>query len=98
MKQLLLRVPDEVHQRLATRASEQGRSVNSLATEILDTATEGVEPDRRTRLRVRASALGMRRAIAAPTVSAERRERALASTEGLGPIVDRLLAEDRDRL
>jgi len=98
MKQLLLRVPDQVHQRLATRAAEQGRSVNALATEILDTATAGETPDRRTRLRARASALGILHSNAAPAVAPEDRERALASTVGWGPMVDRLLDEDRNRL
>ncbi|MDX6240733.1 MAG: HicB family [Kribbellaceae bacterium] len=36
MRQLLLRVPDDLHARLAARAQERGQSVNALATELLD--------------------------------------------------------------
>lgn len=98
MKQLLLRVPDDVHRRLAERAAESGRSVNSLATTILDTAVGGETMDRRARLRARAAALGM----LAPTEPVQRRtdaERAasLASTRGLGPVVDAIIDADRDR-
>ena len=98
MKQLLLRVPDEVHQRLATRAAEQGRSVNALATEILDTATDGETLDRRARLRARAAALGMLHSTPAPPVSPERRRRILEATRGWGPLADDLIAYERDRV
>jgi plasmid stability protein len=97
MKQLLLRVPDEVHQRLATRAADQGRSVNALATEILDTATEGATPDRRTRLRARASALGIRESVDAPAISPRRRGEILATTESWGSMAEQLINEERDR-
>ena len=40
VKQLLLRVPDDVHRRLAARAVREGRSVNAVATEILDAAAD----------------------------------------------------------
>jgi predicted HicB family RNase H-like nuclease len=59
VKQLLLRVPDEVHSRLTARAARDGRSVNSLATELLDAAVDAFEDDRRARLRLRASSRGI---------------------------------------
>ncbi|MGH3131560.1 MAG: FitA-like ribbon-helix-helix domain-containing protein [Gaiellaceae bacterium] len=40
MKQLLLRVPEDVHRRLVARADREGRSINAVATEILDAAAE----------------------------------------------------------
>jgi plasmid stability protein len=98
MKQLLLRVPENLHERLAARAAREGRSMNSLATEILDAATNGEPDDRRARLRAKAAALGMLVTIDAPPVSDERRKRALASTRGLGPIADELIREGRERL
>lgn len=98
MKQLLLRVPDGVHRRLAARAAREGRSVNALATEILDAAADADEGDRRARLRARAATLGVLRASPAPSVGTSRRRRIVASTEGTGPVLDRLLSEERDRM
>jgi len=97
MKQLLLRVPDDVHRRLAARAAREGRSVNSVATEILDVAGDADEGDRRARLRARAATLGVLRAETAEPVSADRRADIIASTRGTGPVVDRLLADERER-
>jgi plasmid stability protein len=97
MKQLLLRVPDEVHRRLAARAMREGRSVNAIATEILDAAADADEGDRQARLRARAAALGVLRATPAAQVSADRRRRIIASTAGMGPIADKMLDEERDR-
>src|SRR5665213_3021960 len=59
MKQLLLRVPDDVHRRLTARAAREGRSVNAVATEILDAAADADVGDRRARLRARAAGLGV---------------------------------------
>ena len=50
------------------------------------------------RVRDRAAALGMLSDLDAPPVSASERQRIIARTHGLGPVLDRLLAEDRDRL
>ncbi len=98
MKQLLLRMPDEVHRRLAARAARDGRSVNSVATEILDAAADADEGDRRARLRARAATLGILRYTSAEQVSRSRRRRVLASTKGIKPILDELLAEERGRV
>jgi len=97
MKQLLLRVPDDVHRRLAARAARDGRSVNSVATEILDAAVDADEGDRRARLRATAAATGLLRSVPAKPVTSARRRRIIASTKGTGPILDRLLTEERDR-
>jgi hypothetical protein len=97
VKQLLLRVPDDVHRRLASRAAREGRSVNSLATELLDLAADADLGDRRARLRARAAAAGLLRDVPAPAVSAEHRWEFLESTRGLGPIADALIDEERDR-
>ncbi len=98
MKQLLLRVPDEVHRRLAARAAREGRSVNAVATELLDLAVDVDQGDRRTRLRARAAAAGVLASEPAPAVLPARREEILQSTRGLGPIADALIAYERDRL
>jgi plasmid stability protein len=98
VKQLLLRVPEDLHRRLALRAGREGRSMNAVATEILDAIPEAEQADRRTRLRAAAAAAGMLRATAPPHVSAAQRARILASTRGLGQRVDRLLADERERV
>lgn len=66
MKQLLLRVDDELHAQLTERAQRERRSVNALANEILSRA---MSP----------------------------RQRVLDRTRGLGPVLDDLIDEDRDR-
>lgn len=97
VKQLLLRVPDEVHRRLTARAARDRRSVNSVATEILDAAADADEGDRRERLRARAATLGILRAMPATPGSEAKRRRVIASTRGIGPVLDQLLAEERER-
>lgn len=97
VRQLLLRVPDEVHRRLAARAEREGRSVNSVANEILDAAIDADQGDPRSRLRARALAAGVLREVPAQTVDAVRRRRALESVRGIGPTLDDLLDEERDR-
>lgn len=98
MKQLLLRVPEEIHRRLAARAARAGQSINAIATEILDAAVDADQGDRRARLKARAKALGIAQGTNAKGVGRARRERIIASTRGTGPILDDLLADERDRV
>lgn len=98
MKQLLLRVPDDVHRRLVARAGRAGRSVNAVANEILDAAVDADEGDRRTRLHARAAALGLLRSTGAARVDVAKRRRIVGSTRGTGPVLDRFMAEERDRV
>lgn len=99
MKQLLLRVPEDLHRRLALRARRQGRSMNAVATEILDAAPEGEQGDRRARLRAAAAVAGIIDTTPGPQtrMSARQRQRIIDSTRGLGRQLDRLLSEERDR-
>ena len=97
MKQLLLRVPDEIHRRLKARAAQAGRSINAVATEILDASVDAETGDRRSRLRARARALGVLQETPSVPVSAARRRRIIATTRGTGPILDQLLVAERDR-
>jgi plasmid stability protein len=97
MKQLLLRVPDDVHRRLAMRAAREGRSVNALATELLDLGAGADLGDRRARLRAKAAAAGMLGSVPAPVVASAERRAVVASTRGLGPVLDAVIAEERDR-
>ncbi len=69
-----------------------------MANEILDAAVDADEGDRRTRLHARATALGVLRSAPGPVVSTPKRRRIVASTRGTGPVIDRLLAEERERV
>jgi hypothetical protein len=71
--------------------------VNAVATDILDAAADADEGDRRARLRARAAGLGILREVPVKPVTAARRRRVIASTRGTGPVLDRLLEEERDR-
>ncbi|MGH3545263.1 MAG: FitA-like ribbon-helix-helix domain-containing protein [Mycobacteriales bacterium] len=95
---MLLRVPDDLHSRLARRAHRLGRSVNAVANEILDqTADESV--DARTLLRAKANRLGILAtapsSLAPGPVTVELRTKAVASTRGIGRVLDRLLVDGR---
>jgi plasmid stability protein len=97
VKQLLLRVPEDIHRRLAARAAREGRSLNALATEVLDAAADADSGDRRAQLRAAAIAAGTLRSVDARPVSAPRRRRIIESTRGMGPQIDRLLAQEREQ-
>ena len=100
MKQLLLRIPPELHVRLAAQAKREGRSINALANELLDLNVDVDPSDLRTRVRAKVAALGWlrQRPRIGPSMTAEERERAIESTRGLGPVLDQILDEDRNRL
>jgi plasmid stability protein len=95
MRQMLLRVPDDLHTRLAERARRSGRSVNALATEILDQGVADESSDARAALRARARRLGVLASGPARSVPEAARERAIASTRGIGAVLDDLLADGR---
>lgn len=100
MKQVLLRVPDDVHQRLAQRAAAEHRSVNALATELLDRAVDvGAGASERARITARARRLGL--LVAEPEQEqtdappGRARAAAIAASQGIGAQLDRLLDEGR---
>ena len=103
VKQLLLRVPDELHQRLARRAVVEGTSVNALATGVLNAAVldvgvgGSVSTDLRSVLRARAAAAGL--AVTTPALSATpvpTMGDVQAALAGLDRDADALLDEQRD--
>jgi hypothetical protein len=69
-----------------------------VATEIIDAAADADRGDRGARLRARAAATGVLLPVTSRRVSKAERRRILASVRGLGPIADRLIDEQRDRL
>lgn len=96
MKQLLLRVDDELHARLAHQAATRGMSVNAMANSILDASIGDRELSRKDRLNLRLMAIGeigaartRRPELVAPDDSA------LESLRGSGPIADELMRAER---
>ena len=106
MKQLLLRVPEDLHARLTEQARASGTSVNALANRILGLGIDPTSLSRRDRLNLKLMAMGTggrgrTHPNAAPTPvrtpeqKAEILQRALDSTRGAGPILDELMANER---
>lgn len=95
MKQLLLRIPDDLHARLTDRARRSGRSANAIATELLDREVADESTDRRAALRGKARRLGVLASTAAPSVTAGTRRAAADTMRGIGPVLDRLLDDGR---
>ena len=106
MKQLLLRVDDELHARLTVQARSAGISVNALANQVLGLAIDPANLSRRDRLQLRLMALGeigrdrpRTPRLEAPAITSEElealRERALASMRGAGAIGDDLIDYQR---
>lgn len=100
VKQVLLRVPDDVHQRLAQRAAAEHRSVNALATELLDRAVDvGAGASERSRIVAKARRLGLLADVTAEPGAfvdvAEAHAAAIEASRGFGPVLDRLLDEGR---
>jgi plasmid stability protein len=94
MRQLLTRIDDELHRELKRRAAAEGRSVNTLVTELLRKSVAG--SDKRELLRARIRALGRSANIPRPgrALSLDAIERL---TRGAGPIVSQALEEERSR-
>lgn len=95
MRQLLLRVPDELHRRLAARAEREGRSVNALATEILGTSVDADTGSARDVVRARAVARGVFRPAPAPAQTAPDRAELLDQLRSVRLTAAQLIDEER---
>ena len=93
MRQLITRIDDELHARLKARAAAEGRSVNSLVTDLLE---QGVAANGgRDRLAEQIEAAGLR--VVLPPVKGPvlSRDEAIALTRGWGTAVTEALEEGR---
>jgi hypothetical protein len=97
VKQLILRVSPELHQRIAARAAREGKSVNAWVTSLLDaTADADVAEDRQARADAKAAALGMLVVYDdIPEYDEETLRRGRKVLEELAPEIVRILEEDR---
>ncbi len=94
MRQVLLRIPDELHARLIHQAEVEGRSLNTLAKELLDAALPDPENESpRERVRRIAREMGSLREYPVPAGPRSTKERLLIT--GTGPVLDELLDHER---
>jgi hypothetical protein len=97
VKQLILRVSPELHQRIAARAAREGKSVNAWVTDLLDVTVDAdVAEDRQARADAKAAALGMLVVYDdIPEYDEETRRRGREALRELAPEALRILNEDR---
>jgi plasmid stability protein len=90
VKQLIVRLDDDLHARLKARAARQERSMNSLVEELLE--RELPPEDRREALRRRAEALGIRFVdVPPPDGRVPSLDEAIEMTRGAGPVFSEAL-------
>jgi plasmid stability protein len=92
VKELLVRIPDDLHARLVARAKRVGRSTTAIVTELLEA---GVAGDARADLRARAGRLGVLASAPSPVVDIGTRQSAVEAMGGIGPVVDEILGDGR---
>jgi plasmid stability protein len=97
VKQLILRVSDDLHRRISARAAREGKSVNAWVNGLLDvTADADVAEDRQARADAKAAALGMLVVYDdIPEYDEETRRRGEAALRELAPEMVRILEKDR---
>jgi plasmid stability protein len=96
MKQLILRISDDLHRRIAARAAREGRSMNSWVNVLLDATVDAdVAGDRQARLHAKAAELGMLISLDTEPIHEQAYRDAIESTRGLGPVLDDILADER---
>jgi plasmid stability protein len=94
MKQLITRMDDSLHRRLKDRAKAEGRSLNALVTDLLETNVSDGDP--RIRLRARVEALGLRVEVPRPRGRIPSLDEAIRSTSGAGTAVSEALQAERN--
>ena len=99
MKQLIIRVSPELHQRIAARAAREGKSVNAWVNGLLEATVDAdVAEDRQARAAAKAAELGMLVVYDdIPEYDEETLRQGEEELRLLAPDVLRILNEDRDR-
>jgi plasmid stability protein len=99
VKQLILRVSDDLHRRIKARAAREGKSVNAWTSQLLDAVVDAdVAEDRQARAAAKAAELGMLVVYDdIPEYDEETLRRGEEALRELAPEIVRILNEDRDR-
>lgn len=95
MKQLIARIPEELHDRLRQRAEALGCSMNTLVRSILHTALGRDRLDDATELRTRLKAAGLLREPQRQQGPVPAHEKVIASTKGAGRVASEALEAER---
>jgi hypothetical protein len=96
MKQLILRVSEDLHRRIAARADREGMSMNAWLNQLAEATVDAdITQDRQTRANAKARALGILADIKAPPMTEEERREGRAILEELAPEIVRIIEEDR---
>jgi antitoxin FitA len=95
VKTLITRLDEGLHERLKARAAAEGRSMNALVNEILDSGLTGT--DEQSRLDAYLKATAKRFVPPAPRRPLPPRDEVIASTRGSGTAVSEALDDDRSR-
>lgn len=98
MKQLILRVSPELHQRIAARAAREGKSVNAWVTDLLDVSVDADLGDRTARARAKAAGLGILRGGRTPPIGDEERRQVMDELRPAGKLILAEIEAGRDRL
>jgi hypothetical protein len=98
VKQLILRVSEDLHRRISARAAREGKSVNAWVGKLLERVVDADLPeDRQARANAKAAALGMLVRLEVPERTEEERRRGREALQELAPEIVRILEEDRNR-
>jgi len=92
VKQLITRLDEDLPERLKARAAAEGRSVNALVTEVLQSSL--AEGSSRAAIMARLEASGMR-VIPPRPLHVRSRDEVIRSTRGLGTAASEALEADR---
>jgi plasmid stability protein len=97
VKQLILRVSDDLHRRIAARAAREGTSVNAWVRDLLEVSVDAdAAEDRQARADAKAAALGMLVVYDdIPEYDEETLRQGRKVLEELAPDIVRILDEDR---
>jgi plasmid stability protein len=94
VRQLITRIDDDLHARLKMRAAAEGRSVNSLVTELLESGVSRAEAHKRWRARLEAE--GRVYVPPQPAGPVPSRDEVIDATRGWGTAVSEALQAERD--
>ncbi len=94
MRQLIARVDERLHQRLKSRASAEGRSMNAVVNDLLDKGLSGT--DEQARLDSYLRSRGLLYVPPAPRRPPLSRDEVIRSTRGWGTAVSEALEAERN--